>query len=45
MFCAIPGHKEPGMVGDLMVGAMGDHAEKVVNTDRMLAENDAWTRR
>ena len=40
MFCAIPGHKDQGMVGDLMVGAMDDHAEKVVNTDRMLAEND-----
>jgi FtsP/CotA-like multicopper oxidase with cupredoxin domain len=28
------------MVGDLMVGAMGDHAAKVVNTDRMLAEEN-----
>ncbi len=40
MFCAIPGHKDQGMVGDLMVGSMGATGQKVVNTDRMLAEND-----
>jgi plastocyanin len=40
MFCAISGHKEAGMVGDLVVG--GDpHAHHVVNTDRLLEENDA----
>ena len=39
MYCAIPGHKEAGMVGDLMVGT-GDHAQHTVNTERLLAEND-----
>jgi FtsP/CotA-like multicopper oxidase with cupredoxin domain len=40
MFCAIAGHREAGMVGDLVVG--GDaHAGHVVNTDRLLEENDA----
>ena len=40
VFCDISGHKEAGMVGDLVVG--GDaHAGHVVNTDRLLEENDA----
>jgi FtsP/CotA-like multicopper oxidase with cupredoxin domain len=43
MFCEISGHKEAGMVGDLVVGdaaAGGEHAGHTVNTDRLLAEND-----
>jgi plastocyanin len=40
IYCAIPGHREAGMTADLVVG--GDaHAGHVVNTDRLLAENDA----
>ncbi|MGQ0824508.1 MAG: multicopper oxidase domain-containing protein [Actinomycetota bacterium] len=40
MLCTIAGHKEAGMVGDVVVG--GDaHAGHVVNEDRLLAENDA----
>jgi manganese oxidase len=40
MFCEIAGHREAGMSGDLVVG--GDaHAGHVVNTDRLLEENDA----
>jgi len=41
IFCAVSGHKEAGMVGDLMVGASSDHADHMVNEHRLLAENDA----
>lgn len=40
MYCAVPGHREAGMVGDLEVGDAGN-AQTAVNTDRLLAENDA----
>src|SRR5262245_56839113 len=39
MFCGVPGHKDQGMVGDLMVGTMSSHTEHMVNTDRMRSEN------
>jgi len=41
MFCAVSGHKDAGMVGDVMIGSSGDHAAHMVNTDRLLSENDA----
>ena len=41
MICAVSGHKEAGMVGDLMIGSSSDHAAHMVNTDRLLSENDA----
>jgi FtsP/CotA-like multicopper oxidase with cupredoxin domain/plastocyanin len=41
MLCAVPGHKDQGMVGDLMVGSMSSHSQHMVNTDRMRADNDA----
>ena len=40
IYCDISGHRDAGMTGDLVVG--GDaHAGHVVNTDRLLEENDA----
>jgi plastocyanin len=41
MICAISGHEGAGMVGDVMIGTEADHAAHTVNTDRLLAENDA----
>jgi FtsP/CotA-like multicopper oxidase with cupredoxin domain/plastocyanin len=41
MYCAVPGHKDQGMVGDLMVGSgMNMASGAMVNTDRLRAEND-----
>ncbi|MDZ4828225.1 MAG: multicopper oxidase domain-containing protein [Actinomycetota bacterium] len=41
VFCEISGHRESGMVGDLHIGDPSERAGHEVNTDRLLAEDDA----